>query len=270
VSQLQKQNTGLNELTVDEWVVNRERFSPSEHLNELDKNAKDEVLAKLKERCDEGLPRAEERLKRLKTKKTQLDGALQALQATTGATPDLIKEALKKAKEAASDVKSTEAEIQGYIDAGPEIAVGQAGQKMDPSKLKGGGGREDGQTAWANKHKKAKAAIIKLIEQNDPLVQDWVGIVKEVGDLAVLHDPDQIAGGRGDIDPLPVVKEPKDANDTDGHAAWRDYLTKVKSHLGVKDINGSIGGLYTDITTDPDCPQEAYPLRKVNAQFVPK
>jgi len=278
VSQLQKQNTGINELTVDEWVVNREKFSPSEHLNDLDKKAKDAVLETLKERCEEGLPRATERLKNLKVKKAKLDAGLQALQAAAGAAPDVIKEALKKAKEAASDIKSTEAEIQGYIDAPPEIAAGLAGQKMDTTKLQGAGGREDAQTAWANKHKKAKAAIMKLIEANDPLVQEWVGIVKEVGELAVLHDPDQIAGGHGDIEKLPVVKEPTDANDTDGHAAWRDYLTKVKSHLGVKDINGSLGSqwkkqitvLQNAITADPDCPQEAYPLRKVNAQFVPK
>jgi putative RNase toxin 15 of polymorphic toxin system len=117
-----------------------------------------------------------------------------------------------------------------------------------------------------------------MIQANDPLVQEWTGIVKEVGDLAVLHDPDQIAGGHGDIAPLPVVKEPTDPNDSDGHASWRSYLAAVKSHLGVKDINGSLGSqwkqriadLYNEITTDADCPQEAYPLRKVNAQFVPK
>ena len=278
VRQLQQQNAGINGLTVDEWIINREQFSPSEKLNELDEAAKKAVLDTLKQRCEEGLPRAQARLGRLKSKQAKLQAALQTLQATVGAPPEELQKAMETAKKAASDYKSTEAEIQGYIDAKPQIDAGHAGQKMDHSKLKGAGGREDGQAAWANKHRKAKEAIAKLIQQNDPLVQEWVGIVDDVGKLAVLHDPDQIAGGHGDIEKLPVVKEPTDASDADGHAAWRAYLTAVKGHLGVKDINGSLGSqwkreivkLQTAITTDPDCPQEAYPLRKVNAQFVPK
>jgi hypothetical protein len=277
VAQLRQQENGMNDLSIDDWVVNRETFSPTQHLNVIHNSAKQAVLEKLKERCTEGLPRAQARLTRLQAKKTELDAALQTLQAA-GANPTQLKEAMKKAKEAAKDVASTQAEIQGYIDAISEIATGQAGGAVDPTKLQGPGGREDGQSAWADKHRKAKEAIIRLIQQNDPLVADWTGIVKETGDLAVLHDPDQIAGGHGDIDPLPVVKEPTDPNDTDGHKEWRAYLAKVKSHLGVKDINSSLGSqwktriteLYNAVTQDPENPQEAYGIRTMNVRLVPK
>jgi len=75
-----------------------------------------------------------------------------------------------------------------------------------------------------------------------------------------------------------VVKEPTDPNDTDGHEAWRKYLTDVKSHLGVMKINSSLGSqwtdrisnMYTDVIHDPDNPQEAYPIRKMNVAFIPK
>jgi hypothetical protein len=278
VRQLQQQEAGLNDLSIDEWVVNRETFSPTQHLNAIHDTAKQEVLTKLKECCTEGLPRAQARLTKLQAKKAEMDGALATLQASAGAAPDAMKAAMKKAKDAAKDVREVEAEIQGYIDALPEITTGQAGGVMDPTKMQGAGGREDGQAAWADKHRKAKEAIVKLIQKNDPLVAEWVGIVKETGDLAVLHDPDQIAGGHGDIEAMPVVKEPTDANDTDGHQAWREYLAKVKSHLGVRDINSSLGSqwktriaeLYNKVTTDPDNPQEAYAIRTMNVRLVPK
>jgi hypothetical protein len=278
VSQLQRQEAGMNDLSLDDWIVNRETFSPTQFLNTIHDSAKQEVLTKLKERCTEGLPRAQARLTKLQAKKSEMDAALQALQGSASATPDAMKAAMKKAKEAAKDVKEVEAEIQGYIDALPEIATGQAGGSVDPTKLQGPGGREDGQSAWADKHRKAKEALVRLVQKNDPLVAEWVGIVKETGDLAVLHDPDQIAGGQGDIDPLPVVKEPTDPNDTDGHKEWRDYLAKVKSHLGVLDINSSLGSqwkdritnLYNSVTQDPDNPQEAYAIRTMNVKLVPK
>jgi hypothetical protein len=43
--------------------------------------------------------------------------------------------------------------------------------------MQGSGGREDGQTAWADKHRKAKEAIMKLITANDPLVSAWTNKV---------------------------------------------------------------------------------------------
>ena len=142
------------------------------------------------------------------------------MQEVSDADPEALKAAMKKAKEAASDVQSTAAEIQGYINALPEITTGLAGGRMNTDAMKGAGGREHGQAAWAKKHKDAKEALVKLISQNDHLVAEWRDIVEKVADLAVLHDPDQIAGGHGDISPLPVVQE-VGPGDADGHAAWR-------------------------------------------------
>jgi Domain of unknown function (DUF4157)/Novel toxin 15 len=274
VRQMRQQEDGLNKLSIDEWVVNREVFSPTQHLNEIDATAKQAVLDKLHDRCKEGLPRAREALEKKQKKKEALDAALKALQ-SGGAPKDELDKAAKKLAEAGTDVRKVQAEIQGYLDAAPEIATGQAGGTMDPTKMQGPGGREDGQTAWADKHRKAKEAIMKLITANDPLVSEWTNIVKEVGDLAVLHDPDQIAGGHGDIEDLPVVKEPTDPSDSDGHDKWRQYLRDIKAHLGVKDINGSLGSqwkhriatLYDNVTNDPDNPQEAYAIRTMNVKF---
>jgi hypothetical protein len=276
VKQLRQQQTGMNKLTLDEWVINREKFSPTIHLNELDSAAKKEVLDVLKKRCEEGKPRAEKRLHTLQTKKPQLDAALAALQSVSDADPAALKEAMKKAKEAASDVQATAGEIQGYIDALPQISTGLSGGKMDTGAMKGAGGREDGQAAWARKHKAAKEALVKLISQNDGLVAEWKDIVEKVGDLAVLHDPDQIAGGHGDIPPLPVVSA-AGPGDADGHAAWRKYLADVKAHLGVLDVNSSLGsqwknsveGLYKAVLADPDVCQEAYGILKLKVKLVP-
>ncbi len=278
VRQLRQQEEGLGKLTIDAWVVNRELFSPSEHLNELHETARQEVLRVLKERCVEGLPRARARLQKLQARKQKVEAALQALQASAGATSEAMKAALKQAVDAAKDVTSVSAEIQGYLDASEQVAAADAGSAVDPKKMAGAGGREDGQAAWANKHRKAKAALVKLLEKDDPLVADWQDIVKKVGDLAVLHDPDQIAGGHGDIPALPVIKEPKTPSDSDGHEAWREYLAKVKSHLGVLDINSSLGSqwktriekLHADVIKDPDNPQEAYGIRTLNVKLIPE
>jgi Domain of unknown function (DUF4157)/Novel toxin 15 len=278
VRQLKKQEEGLGKLTIDAWVVNREVFDPSDHLNELHETAREEVKRVLKVRCDEGLPRAQARLQKLQARKQQVEAALQMLEESADATPDEMKAAMEKASKATKDISSVSAEIQGYLDTSEQVAAADSGGAMDPKKMAGAGGRENGQAAWANKHRKAKAALVKLIKQNDPLVADWQGIVDEVGKLAVLHDPDQIAGGQGEIPALPVIKEPRSPSDSDGHEAWREYLAKVKSHLGVLDINSSLGAqwknhiekLYTDVIKDPDNPQEAYGIRTLNVKLIPE
>ena len=267
VRRLQQQETGLNKLSIDEWVVHRELFNPSQHLDELDATAKQAVLDQLHERCKEGLPRAQAALTRKRKTQQDLDQVLQALQ-SGGMTPeDKLEAAEHKAREAGSDVRALQVEIQSYIAAGA----------MDTSKIQGPGGRENARAAWSRKHSKAKEAIMKLIHANDPMVAEWVGIVRDVGDLAVLHDPDPIAGGHGDIEKLPVAKEPTDPNDTDGHEEWRKYLLQIKAHLGVKDIHGSIGSqskerianLSDRVTRDPENPQEAHAIRTMNVKFIP-
>ena len=279
VKQLQAQETGMNELSIDKWAINVNQYSPTQHLNEMHESARQVVLDELKARVQEALPKAQKRLAELQAKKTKLDAEKAKLEAAAGAKPPEMKKTLEELIKTDEKLGEVLGDVAGLSAAGPEIDRGQAGAKdLDPKKMKPAGGRDGNEGAWAAKHKAAKEELVKRVLKMDGTIAEWEGIVKSTGDLAVLHNPDQICGGEGDIEPFPVVKEPTGADDTaDNRKDWEAYLERVKSHFGVLDINSSLGSqwkteigtLYTNVTSDPDNPEAAYGIRKLNVHLKP-
>lgn len=279
VKQLQAQETGMNELSIDKWAINVNQYAPTQHLNEMHESARQVVLDELKARVQDALPKAQKRLAELQAKKTKLDAEKAKLEAATGAKPADMKKMLEDLVKTDEKLAEVIGDIAGLSTAGPEIDRGQGGAKdLDPKKMKPAGGRDGNEGAWAAKHKAAKEELVKRVLKMDGTIAEWEGIVKSTGDLAVLHNPDQICGGEGDIEAFPVVKEPTGADDTaDNRKEWEAYLERVKSHFGVLDINSSLGSqwkteigtLYTNVTSDPDNPQAAYAIRKLNVHLKP-
>ena len=274
VRQLRQQSEGLNQLSLDAWVINVNKYSPTEHLNEMDESAKQAVLDILHARALEALPKAQARLAKLQAKKIELEAELQKAKGAGGDTT-AAQEALKKNAESHSEAHGDLAGLSGAV---PEIEKGKKGGKVEPKKMKPAGGRDGDEKDWAADHKGGKQAIVKQVLQLGGTIKEWEGIVEKTKDLAVLHDPDQIAGGHGEVPTFPIVEEPTGPDVTaDNRAAWLDYLSKVKSKLGVTKINSSLGSqwktrideLYSKVITDPENPQAAYGIRKLNLELRP-
>jgi hypothetical protein len=276
VRQLQKQQTGINAQTVDKWVINVNTYRPTNDLNAMDESAKQVVLENLHQRANAALPKAQARLAELKQKKAAFEAEQQGLQAAEG-DPAKIEAVTKKIANNDKYQKETQSEVAGLVAAKPEIDKGKKGDKVDAGKLQGAGGRAGNEKAWADKHRKAKEEIVRRVQEHDPAIKQWWDIVQKAGDLAVLHNPDQIAGGKGEIEPLPeVVKEPKGADDTpDNREKWENYLKKVREYFGVLAVNSSLGPqwdreidtLYNNVRQDPDTPEAAYGIRNMNVEL---
>src|SRR5262245_3150487 len=113
----------------------------------MDEGAEKAVLDELKQRCDEGIPKGEARLKRIQDKKKKPNAAKAALEAVGDSDQEKLKEAAKRAKDAADDEREVQAELDGLIAELPEVEKGQAGGDVDADKMKGAGGRDGNEQA---------------------------------------------------------------------------------------------------------------------------
>ncbi len=101
--------------------------------------------------------------------------------------------------------------------------------------------RYDNVEEWKRRH----AAAIKAIEADTAFLKRWEGLERNLKvSLALLHDPDQVAGGKGlfNLDEFQVVSEPEPGAPADVVQKWNDYITQVKGRLGPQYVNQRIGG----------------------------
>jgi hypothetical protein len=94
-------------------------------------------------------------------------------------------------------------------------------------------GRFGNETEWARLHEAGKKALYEKLKKEEAR---WEIISRTLDRIAVLHNPDQVAGGTGEIPPVPIPPGGEASV-----AEWEAYLDKLRPLLGAKRINSSIG-----------------------------
>ncbi len=269
--QLAMQQRGLNRLTVDEWVHNLMLFSmDAQSFAKLDRSSRQELLTELNKRAQKALNRCKGRLERLTKER---DDVIQQV-AESDRTLAEIDADIKRAEERLERLEKAQDEIdlaQKKHDTGEAVAprrdilapkdpktIGQRFERRIPLKLLGRLGGEQRVKYRLAKH---RDKLIKLIDDWKILTNDG-----DITKLAVLHNPDQVAGG---YDKWPEF--PREPNDWDDNTQVRAFLFKLKRFYGPQVVNSAIGGqwskliretAYRDVTRA--VPQEAYGIHRLS------
>ena len=234
--QVRDQQRGINELSVDQWTTNLAKFSVDERaFKALDAKGREHVLKTL--------------LDRTKTAKTRTTKSLaQTNKAIANLTKQIPLTAEQEEKMEKLVVKKGRAlqRRDAIALAEQEIAKAQQDDKVTPSaeilKPKFAGTDEEmglkirsRQGAETKVRKKIpKEDLEKLLDQ-EIAKGNWAGLAITTSDLAILHRPDQVAGGYDKFEKLP---RPTSDDDTEG---WKTYLDGLKKMFGPQVVNSDIG-----------------------------
>jgi hypothetical protein len=232
--QVELQNRGLNELSVDRWVFQINLYSlDRKRFLQMDHSARIEVLDELK-------LRAESALETTRTRQGQLKAALEAVNRALAATSAGIP---------AAPSEATVAEVTGRT--GGEKQYREQLKRVTLERMKEAGLK-----------KKEQLGIFERILKSQ---KQWKAIAGNASQLVILHNPDQVGGGYDFFPPPPdPPTDPRDEN------AWLTYIEKLLEHVGPRDVNSKIGGewprqigaAYKRVTAV--VPQESYPINKMN------
>jgi hypothetical protein len=165
----------------------------------------------------------------------------------------------------------------------PDLSRHTPSQLGKVSKLLGAGklsGRSDHEIIFRRVHEEGlKEAMIQLSDENK-----WKGL-RDRGkkSYSVLHNPDQVNGGYGDISPLepigPMKKPELPKNPTEAEKEqydedmkkWDLYVEKLKSFVGPSRVNSVLAGnadkipeVKPAITSKPNYNPPVYGLWKMN------
>ncbi|HET6232745.1 MAG TPA: DUF4157 domain-containing protein [Longimicrobiaceae bacterium] len=140
-------------------------------------------------------------------------------------------------------------------------AARAAGRPVNRGLVEVVAGRYGNETEWRDLH---SAGIEALYERLQRLDARWAIISRTLSRLAVLHNPDQVAGGPGEIPPIRI---PPTSDDVE---AWEQYMSDLEAVIGAARVNSSIGSnwghkmpdIYTDITGR--YPQPGWPIWRLN------
>jgi len=267
--QLKMQEQGLNRLTVDAWVRNLMLFSMNpERFKELDRSARLELIEELDERAKKALDRTLKRIARLESERddilkqsgnsTKTLAEIDAEIARAAEKFDRLENAQKEidvaaAKNQQGDAVAPQRDILAPID---PRSLGKKYLRRIPLRILGRLGKESRVKYRLNDHRDKLLALMK----------EWDGLALDASGLAVLHNPDQVAGGYDAFAPLP--KEPQDWTD---EKEVRAFLLKMKRFYGPGVVNSAIGkewkGIidkqaYPGVTSA--VPQEAYGINLLN------
>jgi hypothetical protein len=106
-------------------------------------------------------------------------------------------------------------------------------------------GGEDDERGFRAAHRDGIAALVTRLRAAG---QAWNLTLSESGRFkeAILHNPDQIAGGVYQLPVFPAVPSPP-VNGTQAEKdAYEAYLTRLKSYVGALPVNSSIGSQWKD------------------------
>lgn len=168
----------------------------------------------------------------------------------------------ERAKEAAETARTKEKQ---YLAAMKEIKAALAADRVPKaSAIEVVTGRFGDETAWREKHREGLEALYDRFVEGD---KRWKKIAKDTGYMAVLHNPDQVAGGPGEI---PEIDIPPSSDD---EAAWEAYLDKLTQFIGAKRVNSAIGSawgrkiddVYKSVTGAYK--QPGWPIWRLNFKF---
>jgi hypothetical protein len=266
--QLSDQQRGLNSMTVDEWTVNLAKFSMNADVfTKLDASARATILAELKERGKKAKERTDTRIAQLNKGIAELQ---QKQQKSNKEIEELQKKIdwLEKAKARKAATRQAMAELR-RTEAG-EIAAPRREVLKPTYEIEEGEDPEIMQLKIIGRQgheRKVRDAVFAQLEKLRLSQANWSLLAGDASKLAILHRPDQVAGGYDRFEPLP----PMPTNPTDD-AGWKIYLNALKKMVGPQVVNKQIGEQWKDQIYKVALPDvrkavpanEAYPIHLLN------
>ncbi|WP_164001704.1 hypothetical protein [Pyxidicoccus caerfyrddinensis] len=271
--QVQMQQAGINRFTVDRWLKNLTVFSMDERIyTKLDKGGRSAVLKELNERAAAALRRANENLARLEKRRQRLEAERALIQnvdfeleglrvlLTQYVDADLLEverrinltnikielaekntDQLLKAQ-GTSDFMVVELNDQGETVRRPP-RKDELRPIRDVRKTPSGRdrvryydlriiGRQGAEHKFRDRIRKGFDPLAKSL----PLWRKFSQLPKGFRDLAILHNPDQVAGGE-DTFPKLDIPEGKDYKDE----SWQKFFDQMQQYVGLSIVNSHIG-----------------------------
>lgn len=236
--QLRDQEQGIRKESVAQWLAERAKFTmDSKAFRALDTEGRKEVMTELKDRAKRAHKTAlDTQAKLLKwieetdSKAKQSDKDLQQLQIwalqldRAGEREDAAKAAIREI------VRVSRAHASGKF-AIPDADILKADYQGTTERIRNRiVGRQNQEKAVRDKHKDNLKAFLKR-------QKDWSLLAKTGSDLAILHRPDQVAGGFDAFEKLEVPPGKVDDNDPD----WIAYFKALRKMFGPAKVNSLIG-----------------------------
>lgn len=259
--QLTHQEEAINALTIDEWAARVAAFGLKEKdFKIIDEVASDKARQAAAKILDERVKLGKEYLQIQARKKAKKKG-----ENPTAAQPTAAQQERQGRSEADANLR------MGHLTSGHNTdATGEDKRARD--NVTGRMAFEDMQRASAPKENAEGLADLK--GQENAAGGDWAKLLEDGEKLALLHTPDMIAGGHGIMMSVEHLTQPS----KDDVEAWKDYLAQLKKYFGPTVVNSRIGTLwknkiqdaYSSVARDPNYPEAAFPLWKVNLKLSAK
>jgi hypothetical protein len=254
IRQLMDQQNKLNEVSVDEFLFNTQRYRIfADTFSRLDTDARvaviDERRAQLAQA--QAVARGKSRAALRKKAAAELDRSRDENAAGNVDIPD-------------SNILSPRNKQGRGRNIGAEGRIGDNRAVSRPHEQSGG------MQAIANAANNRGKPDPKLVKE----FEDWSALVKSIDDLVVIHSPDQVAGGPGNVKgiaPPPDLDEERTSN-TD---VWINYVISLKQLYGPKVVNETIGkGWDNNINTlqsniNAAIPAESQALHQMDIELKP-
>lgn len=236
--QLRDQEEGIRKESVAQWLAERAKFTmDNKAFRALDTEGRKEVMTELKDRAKRAhktaLDTQEKLLKWIEEKDSkvkQSDKDFQQLQIwaiqldRAGEREDAAKAAIREV------VRVSKAHANGKF-AIPDADILKADYQGTTERIRNRiVGRQNQEKAVRDKHKDNLKAFLKR-------QKDWNLLAKTGSDLAILHRPDQVAGGFDAFEKLEVPPGKVDDNDPE----WIAYFKALRKMFGPAKVNSLIG-----------------------------
>ena len=179
--------------------------------------------------------------------------------------------------------RSAAANATGAVDVPDSDKLSPKSKKTGRGRNIGAEGRVGDNRAVSKPHEKSGGAQAVANAANnrgkpDPELvkefEDWSTLVKSIDDLVVIHNPDQVAGGPGQVQGIPVPPD-VDEEKTNNSDVWIEYVKSLKKLYGPKAVNETIGkGWDTNINSLQEnitaaIPAESHALHQMDITLKP-
>lgn len=237
--QLVLQQDGINQMTIDQWIINRSVFKMDESLFEmLDESARVAVLRSLRDRGYSEI-------------KTRIYSPARGRSGVR-----------KRRRNYVQELGNIVPNLHKQERNGDEIIQIEEHRFLRTEEIKQTRGRFGNEDVWREKHLDGIKELAK-----DPR---WSELVKSSSDLPVLHNPDQVAGGFGQI---PDIGDAPNQ----GTPEWEEYLQKLRQYVGPGKVNSYIGWRFwprvimeLQNQVISGYPQEAWAIWRMNVELNAK
>ncbi|MCY1015843.1 polymorphic toxin type 15 domain-containing protein [Pyxidicoccus sp. MSG2] len=302
--QLLLQQRGINQLTVDRWLVNLALFRMNATLyRQMDRGGRTVVLQRLQERAAAAQVRVAGYLARLQQRRDRLQAELANIQAQNAAlastrtalarnAADLIEvarlitvanETLRRAQVAADailrtqgsrDLAAIEVDDNGVTLPRPlredlrpvrEIRRDRRGEEVIIYYDLRIVGRQNNEIRFRDRLNPHYERLRRRL----PVWEQFGSLRNGFQSFAVLHNPDQVAGGE---DAFPEIVFPAGEDYTD--AAWTRFYNQMRRYVGNSMVNSRIGEQWGDQMNQEGravmgrIPASAHPIWRNNFRFL--